>query len=186
MFMDTSPKQLEQEVGMSSNVVSSKENVTNMPEQTREQLSLLNNELRAALEARTQENMLLNEVISTVGSTLKLDEVLGHLVDIVVRAIPCHAAFFYLYDKDKERLTLASTNHQYKKLVGKIEMALGEGITGWVGLHLQPVILKEGALNDPRFRYVSDVEYEQFQSTMTVLFLARDRHHIRATTLHTR
>ena len=140
---------------MSSKVVSSKENTTNMSEQTSEQLSLLNNQLRAALEARTQENMLLNEVISTVGSTLKLDEVLGHLVDIVVRAIPCHAAFFYLYDKDKERLTLASTNHQYKKLVGKIEMALGEGITGWVGLHLQPVILKRRSIERPAFPLLS-------------------------------
>src|SRR5438876_3694480 len=185
MFMDTSPKQLEQEVGMSSKVVSSKENAFNMTEQTSEQLSLLNNELRAALEAHTQENMLLNEVISTVGSTLKLDEVLGHLVDIVVRAIPCHAAFFYLYDKDKERLTLASTNQQYKKLVGKIEMALGEGITGWVGLHLQPVILKEGALNDPRFRYFPELEEEKFQSTMTVPILAKDRHLIGVITLHT-
>jgi GAF domain-containing protein len=170
---------------MSSKVVSSNENTTNMPEQTSEQLSLLNNQLRAALEARTQENMLLNEVISTVGSTLKLDEVLGHLVDIVVRAIPCHAAFFYLYDKDKERLTLASTNHQYKKLVGKIEMALGEGITGWVGMHLQPVILKEGALNDPRFRYFPELEEEKFQSTMTVPILAKDRHLIGVITLHT-
>jgi len=170
---------------MSSNIISSKENVTNMPEQTSEQLSLLNNQLRAALDARTQENMLLNEVISTVGSTLKLDEVLGHLVDIVARAIPCHAAFFYLYDKDKERLTLASTNHQYKKLVGKIEMSLGEGITGWVGLHLQPVILKEGALNDPRFRYFPELEEEKFQSTMTVPILAKDRHLIGVITLHT-
>ena len=170
---------------MSSKVVSSKENTFNMTEQTSEQLSVLNNELRAALEARTQENMLLNEVISTVGSTLKLDEVLGHLVDIVVRAIPCHAAFFYLYDKDKERLTLASTNQQYKKLVGKIEMALGEGITGWVGMHLQPVILKEGALNDPRFRYFPELEEEKFQSTMTVPILAKDRHLIGVITLHT-
>ena len=170
---------------MSSKVVSSKENAFNMTEQTSEQLSLLNNELRAALEAHTQENMLLNEVISTVGSTLKLDEVLGHLVDIVVRAIPCHAAFFYLYDKDKERLTLASTNQQYKKLVGKIEMALGEGITGWVGMHLQPVILKEGALNDPRFRYFPELEEEKFQSTMTVPILAKDRHLIGVITLHT-
>jgi GAF domain-containing protein/sugar diacid utilization regulator len=170
---------------MSSKVVSSKANTTNMPEQTNEQLNLLNNQLRAALEAHTQENMLLNEVISTVGSTLKLDEVLGHLVDIVVRAIPCHAAFFYLYDKDKERLTLASTNHQYKKLVGKIEMALGEGITGWVGMHLQPVILKEGALNDPRFRYFPELEEEKFQSTMTVPILAKDRHLIGVITLHT-
>ena len=170
---------------MSSKVVSSKENAFNMTEQTSEQLSVLNNELRAALEAHTQENMLLNEVISTVGSTLKLDEVLGHLVDIVVRAIPCHAAFFYLYDKDKERLTLASTNQQYKKLVGKIEMALGEGITGWVGMHLQPVILKEGALNDPRFRYFPELEEEKFQSTMTVPILAKDRHLIGVITLHT-
>lgn len=166
---------------MSSHVVSSKANAMNIPEQTSDQL----NQLRAALEARTQENMLLNEVISTVGSTLKLDEVLGHLVDIVVRAIPCHAAFFYLYDKDKERLTLASTNDQYKKLVGKIEMALGEGITGWVGMHLQPVILKEGALNDPRFRYFPELEEEKFQSTMTVPILAKDRHLIGVITLHT-
>src|SRR6266581_4786297 len=170
---------------MSSKVVSSKENAINMTEHTSEQLSVLKNELRASLEARTQENMLLNEVISTVGSTLKLDEVLGHLVDIVVRAIPCHAAFFYLYDKDKERLTLASTNQQYKKLVGKIEMALGEGITGWVGMHLQPVILKEGALNDPRFRYFPELEEEKFQSTMTVPILAKDRHLIGVITLHT-
>ena len=170
---------------MSSKVVSSKENEMNMTEHTNEQLSLLNNQLRAALEARTQENMLLNEVISTVGSTLKLDEVLGHLVDIVVRAIPCHAAFFYLYDKDKERLTLSSTNHQYKKLVGKIEMALGEGVTGWVGMHLQPVILKEGALNDPRFRYFPELEEEKFQSTMTVPILSKDRHLIGVITLHT-
>src|SRR5437870_8997948 len=170
---------------MSSKVVSSKENAMNMTEQTSEQLSVLKNELRAALEAHTQENMLLNEVISTVGSTLKLDEVLGHLVDIVVRAIPCHAAFFYLYNKDKERLTLASTNQQYKKLVGKIEMALGEGITGWVGMHLQPVILKEGALNDPRFRYFPELEEEKFQSTMTVPILAKDRHLIGVITLHT-
>jgi GAF domain-containing protein/sugar diacid utilization regulator len=170
---------------MSSKAVSSKENATNITEQTSEQLILLNNELRAAFEARTQENMLLNEVISTVGSTLKLDEVLGHLVDTVVRAIPCHAAFFYLYDKDKEMLTLASTNQQYKNLVGKIEMALGEGISGWVGMHLQPVILKERALNDPRFRYFPELEEEKFQSTMTVPIIAKDRHLIGVITLHT-
>src|SRR6266550_2560540 len=169
---------------MSSKVVSSKENAFNMTEQTSEQLSVLNNELRAALEARSQENNLLNEVISTVGSTLKLDEVLGHLVDVVVRAIPCHAAFLYLYDKDKERLTLASTNQQYKKLVDKIEMALGEGITGWVGMHLQPVILKEAALNDPRFRYFPDLEEEKFQSTMTVPIIAKDRHLIGVISMH--
>lgn len=170
---------------MSSKVVSSKGNMVNPPEQSIEHLRQENAELQKALEARTRENTLLNEVISTVGSTLKLDEVLGHLVDTVVRAISCHAVFFYLYDKDRERLTLASTNKQYKNLIGKIELALGEGTTGWVGLHLQPLILKEAALNDPRFRYFPELEEEKFQSTMTVPIIAKDRHLIGVITLHT-
>src|SRR6266487_6922748 len=170
---------------MSSKVVSTKGTERNAGEKSNEKLHQENAELRTALEAHTQENMLLNEVISTIGSTLKLDEVLGHLVEIVVRAIPCHAAFFFLYDKEKERLVLASTNEHYKKLVGKIELALGEGITGWVGMHLEPVIIKEAALNDPRFRYFPELEEEKFQSTMTVPIIAKDRHLIGVISLHT-
>src|SRR6266446_5865284 len=105
---------------MSSKLVASKGNAGSSTELKVEQLRRENAELYAALEARTQENILLNEVISTVGSTLKLDEVLGHLVDTIVRAISCHAVFFYLYEKDKERLTLASSYKQDEILVSPI------------------------------------------------------------------
>ena len=170
---------------MSSKLVTSEDGAGHVPERTTDELLLENTELRTALEARTQENILLNEVISTVGSTLKLDEVLRHLVDTLVRAISCHAAFIYLYDRDKERLVLASTSEHYFHLVGKIELALGEGITGWVGLTLQPVILKEQAMNDPRFRYFPELEEEKFQSTMTVPILTRDHRLIGIITMHT-
>src|SRR2546423_7296586 len=169
---------------MSSKLVSSEDGAGHLPERTIGELLQENVGLQAALEARTQENILLNEVISTVGSTLKLDEVLRHLVDTLVRAISCHAAFIYLYDRDKERLILASTSEQYSHLVGKIELALGEGITGWVGLTLQPVILKEEAMNDPRFRYFPELEEEKFQSIMTVPILAKDRRLIGIITMH--
>ena len=170
---------------MSSKIVSSEDGAGHLPERTTDELLQENTELRATLEARTQENILLNEVISTVGSTLKLDEVLRHLVDTLVRAISCHAAFIYLYDRDKERLVLASTSEDYFHLVGKIELALGEGITGWVGLTMQPVILKEEAMNDPRFRYFPELEEEKFQSIMTVPILTRDHRLIGIITMHT-
>ncbi len=141
--------------------------------------------LRHALATSRAENELLNEVISTIGSTLNLDEVLRHLVDILVRAVSCHAAFIYLYNKEKDRLVLASTSEQYQHLVGKIEMALGEGITGWVALTLKPVILKDEAMEDPRFRYFPELEEEKFQSTMTVPILGKDRHLIGIITMHT-
>jgi GAF domain-containing protein len=170
---------------MSSKLVTPEDGAGHLPERTTDELLQENAELRTALETRTQENILLNEVISTVGSTLKLDEVLRHLVDTLVRAISCHAAFIYLYDRDKERLVLASTSEHYFHLVGKIELALGEGITGWVGLTMQSVILKEEAMNDPRFRYFPELEEEKFQSTMTVPILTRDHRLIGIITMHT-
>ena len=62
-------------------------------EQTREQLLRENELLAQELESRTKENILLNEVISTIGSTLKMEEVLNHVVDTITRATSCHAAF---------------------------------------------------------------------------------------------
>lgn len=148
-----------------------------------EQLQKENNELRNELTMRTQENALLNEVISTVGSTLRLDEVLRHLVDTVVRATSCQVAYIYLYEKEKERLVLASTNEPKRHLVGKIAMALGEGIAGWVALHRKAVFLTDEALDDPRFCYFPELEEEQFQSIMTVPIIAKDRRLIGVITL---
>ena len=95
--------------------MSSKASINHQPgtadagSETIDQLRQENHDLHMELEMRTQENALLNEVISTVGSTLRLDEVLRHLVDTVVRATACQIALIYLYDNDKERLVLAST-----------------------------------------------------------------------------
>jgi GAF domain-containing protein len=140
--------------------------------------------LQAALAASHAENSLLNDVISTIGSTLNLDEVLKHLVDTIVRAISCHAAFIYLYNSEKDRLILASTSEQYQHMVGQIEMSLGEGIIGWVGMTLKPVIFKDEAMGDPRFRYFPDLEEEKFQSTMTVPITGKDHHLIGVITMH--
>jgi len=182
-----------QEVGMSSNGSASTEHrdhqaISSDPTtatQSLDELLSRNTELEEALEVSTRENIFLNEMISTVGSTLKVDEVLRHLVDTIVHAIPCHAAFIYLYEKERERLVLASTSKQYQHLVGKIEMALGEGINGWVAMTLQPVFLKDNAMSDPRFRYYPELEDDKFQSVMSIPIIAKDRHLIGVITLHT-
>ncbi len=150
-----------------------------------EQFRKENSELRTEISISREENVLLNEVISTIGSTLKLDEVLSHLVNIIVRATSCHAAFIYLYNKDKDRLVLASTSEQHEHLVGKIALGLGEGIIGWVGLTLKPVILKDEAMEDPRFHYFPELEEEKFQSVMTVPIIGKGRNLIGVISMHT-
>jgi len=154
-------------------------------EQTLEQLLRENELLAQELESRTKENILLNEVISTIGSTLKMEEVLHHVVDTITRATSCHAAFLYLYDQEKEQLVLASASKPYQHHIGKIAMGLGEGIAGWVGLHQQPVTIREGSLNDPRFRPYPELEEEKFQSLMSVPILSKERKLIGVITVHT-
>ena len=156
-------------------------------ERTLEQVLQENKLLAQELEARTEENILLNEVISTIGSTLKMDEVLSHVVDTITRATSCQAAFLYLYDQEKEQLVLASTSEPYRHHIGKISLALGEGIAGWVGKHHQPVTIREGSLNDPRFRPYPELEEEKFQSLMSVpiLSLSKERRLIGVITVHT-
>lgn len=155
------------------------------PERTLEQFRRENELLAQELEARTNENILLNEVISTIGSTLKLDEVLNHVVDTITRATSCQAAFIYLYDQEKEQLVLASSSEPYRHHLGKITMSLGEGIAGWVGKHQQPVTIREGSINDPRFRPYPELEEEKFQSLMSVPILSKERLLIGVITVHT-
>ncbi|HET8841278.1 MAG TPA: GAF domain-containing protein [Ktedonobacteraceae bacterium] len=151
------------------------------PEQLLKEIETLSQELGA----RTEENILLNEVISTVGSTIKLDEVLSHVVDTITRATSCHAAFIYLYDSEKEQLVLASSSEPYTHHIGKISMDLGEGIAGWVGLHRQQVVIREGSLDDPRFRPYPELEEEKFQSLLSVPILTKGRRLIGVITVHT-
>ncbi|WP_322480687.1 GAF domain-containing protein, partial [Thermogemmatispora sp.] len=150
-----------------------------------EELRRENSRLREALATKSQEYALLNEIIAAVGSTLKLDEILHRLVDAIVRAVSCHAAFLYLYDPDHERLVLASASEPYARFSGKIELALGQGIAGWVATTLEPVILKEQARSDPRFYVVPELDREEFQSVMTVPIVSRERQLIGVLSMNT-
>jgi GAF domain-containing protein len=131
-------------------------------------LRMENAELRAGLEARTQENALLLQMIADVISTLKLDQVLRHIVEHLVAAFGCHAAFVYLWEPERERLVLRAASDQYRHVVGRIELARGEGLVGWSALTRKPAMVRERAMEDPRFRYFPELEEERFQAMLTV------------------
>ena len=73
----------------------------------------------------------LRAVISTVFSTLEIDEVLAGVVDIATEATGCHACLIYLVEGDRLVLRAVSPVHE-RQLVGRIEMRFDEGVTGWV------------------------------------------------------
>ncbi len=73
------------------------------------------------------------------------------VADITARVMEAEACFIYLYDRKKDDLVLSATNEIQKNSIGNVRIPLGEGIEGWVGRRLEPVMLKDYRA-DPRYK----------------------------------
>jgi GAF domain-containing protein len=136
-----------------------------------------------ALARVRRENDTLYAVIKTVSSSLALDRVLGGIVEIATDATDCHACFIYFVERD--RLVLRAASPSYSNLVGKLGWSLDEGLTGWVARTKTPEFIRERALEDPRMKYVPELDEERFQSMVAVPILSRDGAVIGVVVLHT-
>lgn len=90
-------------------------------------------------------------------------------VELVARATGALSVFVYFWEPDTERLVLRIVTRADSHLkLGHVQMRLGEGITGWSGLHQRPVVINENIQDDPRFLAVGGVSEDQYKSVMTV------------------
>lgn len=128
---------------------------------------------------------VLYEVISTVASSLELDEVLRAVVRLLSDASAVHACFVYLLDDTGENLVLEAASEPYGPLIGQVTLARGEGLAWWVIEQGEPAFIRERLLEDPRVKYVPELEEERFQSMVAVPVLARDNDVIGVVVLHT-
>ena len=140
-------------------------------------------DLAAQLERVRLESDTLYAIISAVGSSVDLTKVLDGIVELVTEATDCHACFVYLRDGDRLRIRAAS--RVYAHVVGKVEFALDEGLTGWVARTGEPAFIREDALSDPRMKYVPELEEEHFQSMVAVPMPARSGEVLGVVVLHT-
>jgi GAF domain-containing protein len=136
-----------------------------------------------ALARARRENETLYAVIKTVSSSLDLRRVLDGIVEIATDATGCHAAFIYFLERD--RLMLRAASNSYSHLVGTIGWGIDEGLTGWVARTKTPEFIRDHAMDDPRMKYVPELEEEQFQSMVAVPVLARAGDVIGVIVLHT-
>ena len=136
-----------------------------------------------ALERARRENETLYAVIKTVSSSLDLDRVLRGIVEIATDATGCHACFIYFVEG--ERLVLRAASARYSRFVGEVGFRLDEGLTGWVARTKTPEFIRDNALQDPRMRFVPELEEERFQSMVAVPILAKGGDVIGVVVLHT-
>ena len=135
--------------------------------------------------APTGESQTLYQIISTVGSSLDLEEVLGAVVRLLSDASGVHACFVYLVDEREDALLLRAASAPYQHLVGRIRLERGEGLAWWAAERREPAYIRDDALGDPRNKYVPELDEERFQSLVSVPIRARGGDAIGVITLHT-
>ena len=116
---------------------------------------------------------LLRRVAERMSGALPLDTVLRELVDFATSVVSCDSCFIYVLE-DKE-LVLRASKNPHPQLVGHLRIKIGQGITGWVAQHREPVMVSRNAAADPRFKLFAELPEDRFEAFLSVPLVSQGR-----------
>jgi uroporphyrinogen-III synthase len=112
-----------------------------------------------------------HEISSRMAKADPLHEVLARVVEFAATVVKCDSCFIYVLE-DNEPVLRASKN-SHPEVVDRLKLSVGQGITGWVAEHRQPVAVDANASRDPRFRSFNELPEDSFQAILSVPVLSR-------------
>ncbi len=131
-------------------------------------------QLEQALREKTREVDVLHRITDSITNTLDLESVLKHIVEVVVEVTKADACLLYLLSDGREELILRASKNPHPKLIGRITIGLGEGITGWVARERTRVVIPSNASDDPRFKFFHNLPEDRYQAFVSVPIMAKN------------
>jgi uroporphyrinogen-III synthase len=115
----------------------------------------------------------LHEITSRIASADSFHVVLNRIVEFVASVIPCDSCFIYVLDEDK--LVLRASKNPHADVVDQLGVQFGQGITGWVAEHREPVAIAANASNDPRFKAFKNLPEDHFEAMLCTPILCASK-----------
>ncbi|HUZ89893.1 MAG TPA: GAF domain-containing protein [Candidatus Acidoferrales bacterium] len=95
----------------------------------------------------------------------------GELVDLIIRettsSTGTDVCSLYLVSTNPRKLTLSATNGLNERMVGRVSLTVGEGITGWVAETRTPKVVPEVS-SEPHWKWVPGLDEDRFHSMLSV------------------
>jgi len=129
--------------------------------------------LQQALREKTREVDVLHRISQSISNQLDLEAILKHIVDVVVEVTKADACLLYLLSDSQDELILRASKNPHPKLIGRITIGLGEGITGWVAQERTRVVIQSNANDDPRFKFFHNLPEDRHQAFVSVPIMAK-------------
>ena len=133
-----------------------------------------------------EENRALNRIIEVFSSGVDLDRVLSAAVDLVLETTGVDACFLHLYEPEGGgRLVLREASEPYRDAIGKVKLALGEGVSGWVAVHREPVVIAHNKWADARYKYIPALGGGRYTSMLSIPLISPADRLVGVVNLHT-
>ncbi len=109
-------------------------------------------DFRSQIAAASREAQNTLELVSELGNSLGMAEMLSVLSSRLTQLIPCDAIAFYEFTDNL--LKPVYVDGRDRMLFSSLQIPLGEGLSGWVAKHNKPILngnpsVEPGYLNDP-------------------------------------
>jgi signal transduction protein with GAF and PtsI domain len=119
-----------------------------------------------------QELDILHQISTSVSCSLDLDKVLHEIIDLVVDVTHGDSCLLYLLNETRDFLVLRASKNPHPRLIGKIAVKVGEGITGWVAQEVKPVAIARHATKDSRFKVFHTLPEDKYEAFLSVPIIA--------------
>jgi signal transduction protein with GAF and PtsI domain len=117
------------------------------------------------------------DVLHEIGVRLATAEgfhaVLTHVVEFASALVKCDSCLIYVLEGDE--LVLRASKNPHPDVVDRLKLRLGQGITGWVAEHREPVAIAERAAHDPRFQFFHELPEDSYEAFLSVPLMCRGR-----------
>jgi signal transduction protein with GAF and PtsI domain len=108
-----------------------------------------------------------------MSGAVPLEDLLADVVEFVTSVVKCDSCFIYVLEG--EELVLRASKNPHPEAVDRLKLRVGQGITGWVAKHKEPVLIPRDASSDPRFKLFNELPEDRFEAFLSVPLVSRGR-----------
>src|SRR5271156_6655149 len=114
---------------------------------------------------------VLHEIGGRLAKAGGLHDVLSRVVEFATALVKCDSCLAYVLEG--EELVLRASKNPHPEAIDRLKLRVGQGITGWVAEHKEPVAVSQNAAQDPRFRFFHELPEDSYEAFLSVPLLSR-------------
>ena len=116
---------------------------------------------------------VLHHTISRIATADGFHQALDRVLDFAVEVVKCDSCFMYVLEEND--LVLRASKNPHPEVLDRLKLRVGQGITGWVAEHREPVAVFREAFKDPRFQRFNELPEDRYEAFVSVPLLSRGR-----------